>query len=92
MNPLPGFRDFYPEALAIRQHIFGVWRETARRYGFREYDGPPVEPLELYTLKSGEEIVRQLFLNGCIDSGYWHRFSVTTHSPIGKNPESYGIK
>lgn len=61
MNPLPGFRDFYPEALAIRQHIFATWRETARRYGFREYDGPPLEPLELYTLKSGEEIVRQLF-------------------------------
>ena len=33
----------------------------ARRYGFREYDGPPLEPLELYTLKSGEEIVNQLY-------------------------------
>ena len=35
--------------------------ETARRYGFREYDGPPLEPLELFTLKSGEEIVGQLY-------------------------------
>ncbi len=61
MNPLPGFRDFYPEALAIRRHIFDKWRETARRYGFREYDGPPLEPLELYTQKSGDEIVGQLF-------------------------------
>jgi histidyl-tRNA synthetase len=61
MNPLPGFRDFYPEQLAIRRHIFGVWREAARRYGFREYDGPPLEPLELFTQKSGEEIVGQLF-------------------------------
>jgi histidyl-tRNA synthetase len=61
MQPLPGFRDFYPEALAVRRHIFAQWREVARRYGFREYDGPPLEPLELYTQKSGDEIVRQLF-------------------------------
>jgi histidyl-tRNA synthetase len=61
MNPLPGFRDFYPEALALRRHIFGRWRETARRYGFREYDGPPLEPLELFTQKSGDEIVGQLY-------------------------------
>ena len=61
MNSLPGFRDFYPEALAVRRHIFGKWREAARRYGFREYDGPPLEPLELFTQKSGDEIVGQLF-------------------------------
>src|SRR6266404_3264689 len=61
MNPLPGFRDFYPEALAVRRYIFDKWRDTARRYGFREYDGPPLEPLELYTQKSGDEIVGQLF-------------------------------
>jgi histidyl-tRNA synthetase len=61
MKSLPGFRDFYPERLALRRHIFGKWRQSARRYGFREYDGPPLEPLELYTLKSGDEIVRQLY-------------------------------
>lgn len=61
MNPLPGFRDFYPEALAVRQYVFETWRRQATRYGFREYDGPPLEPLELYTLKSGQEIVRQLY-------------------------------
>ena len=61
MNPLPGFRDFYPEALAVRRYIFDKWRDVARRYGFREYDGPPLEPLELYTQKSGDEIVHQLF-------------------------------
>ena len=58
---LPGFRDFYPEELALRNHIFATWREVARRYGFQEYDGPPLEPLELYTDKSGEEIVQQLY-------------------------------
>ena len=61
MNPLPGFRDFYPETLALRRHIFEKWRDMARRYGFREYDGPPLEPLELFTQKSGDEIVGQLF-------------------------------
>src|SRR6266853_1030312 len=61
MNSLPGFRDFYPEALAVRRYIFDKWRDAARRYGFREYDGPPLEPLELYTQKSGDEIVGQLF-------------------------------
>jgi histidyl-tRNA synthetase len=58
---LPGFRDFYPDELALRNHIFGVWRQVARRYGFEEYDGPPLEPLELYTQNSGDENVGQLY-------------------------------
>lgn len=69
MERLPGFRDFYPEPLPhpdvwsadVRQHIFETWRATARRHGFREYDGPPLEPLELFTTKSGDEIVGQLY-------------------------------
>jgi histidyl-tRNA synthetase len=58
---LPGFRDFYPEQFAERAHVMGVWRDVARRFAFVEYDGPPLEPLELYTKKSGEEIVAQLY-------------------------------
>jgi histidyl-tRNA synthetase len=58
---LPGFRDFYPADLALRTHIFRTWRTVATRYGFEEYDGPPLEPLELYTAKSGDEIVGQLY-------------------------------
>lgn len=69
MERLPGFRDFYPEPLPhqdvwsadVRNHIFETWRSTARRYGFREYDGPPIESLELFTTKSGDEIVGQLY-------------------------------
>ena len=69
MERLPGFRDFYPEPLPhqdvwsadARQYIFDKWREIAARYNFREYDGPPLEPLELFTTKSGEEIVGQLY-------------------------------
>jgi histidyl-tRNA synthetase len=58
---LPGFRDFYPDDFAQRAHIFRAWREVCRRYAFVEYDGPPLEPLELYTRKSGDEIVNQLY-------------------------------
>lgn len=61
MKSLQGFRDFFPDELARRDHIFTVWRDVARRYGFQEYDGPPLESLELYTRKSGEEIVGQLY-------------------------------
>src|SRR6266536_5473616 len=69
MERLPGFRDFYPEPLPhqdvwsadVRNYIFDTWRSVARRDGFREYDGPPLEPLELYTAKSGDEIVAQLY-------------------------------
>lgn len=58
---LPGFRDFYPDELARRAHVFRAWRAVARRYAFLEYDGPPLEPLDLYTKKSGDEIVAQLY-------------------------------
>ena len=58
---LPGFRDFFPQELAERAFIMSVWREIAGRYAFVEYDGPPLEPLELYTRKSGDEIVGQLY-------------------------------
>ncbi len=58
---LPGFREFYPEDMVFRSHIFATWRAVAARYAFEEYDGPPLEPLDLYTDKSGEEIVGQLY-------------------------------
>ncbi len=61
MPSLPGFRDFYPADCALRNTVFAAWRSTAQRYGFVEYDGPPLEELELYTKKSGEEIVGQLY-------------------------------
>ena len=58
---LPGFRDFYPEDLARRTHIFRVWRQTAAAFGFAEYDTPVLEPLDLYRAKSGSELEGQLF-------------------------------
>jgi CheY-like chemotaxis protein len=37
------------------------------------------------------EYVRQLFLHGCIQSGFFHRFACTVHSPVGMNPQDYGV-
>ena len=61
MQALPGFRDFLPEDCARRNYVFARWREIARRYGFVEWEGPPLEATELYKKKSGAEIVEQLF-------------------------------
>jgi histidyl-tRNA synthetase len=58
---LPGFREFYPDALARRNHVFRGWRRAAHAYGFSEYDAPLLEPLDLYRAKSGDEIEAQLF-------------------------------
>ena len=58
---LPGFRDFYPDICAVRNYVFAVWRNAARRYGFVEYEIPVLEPTALYKRKSGDEIVKQLF-------------------------------
>jgi histidyl-tRNA synthetase len=67
MQPLHGFRDFLPADCAARNYIFSCWRRVARRYGFIEWDGPVLEPTDLYRKKSGPEIVGQLF--NFIDKG-----------------------
>jgi len=67
MQPLPGFRDFLPKEWARQNYIFGKWWNVARRYGFVQWEGPALEPTELYTKKSGPEIVGQLF--NFIDKG-----------------------
>jgi len=56
-----GTRDFYPIELARRRWIEEKWRRTAVRHGFEEIDGPTFEHLDLYTVKSGEGIVSELF-------------------------------
>jgi len=70
MQLLPGFRDFYPEDCARRNYILSVWREVASRYGFAEYDGPVLEPIDLYRKKSGGELLGQLF--DFVDKGERH--------------------
>jgi histidyl-tRNA synthetase len=58
---LKGTRDFYPDTMRLRRWIEGRWREVAERYAFEEYDAPVLESLDLYTRKSGDEIVEQLY-------------------------------
>jgi histidyl-tRNA synthetase len=54
-------RDFYPEQMRIQNWLFSCWRESATRCGFEEYNSSVVEQEELFVLKSGEEIIGQLF-------------------------------
>ncbi|MFQ3670027.1 MAG: histidine--tRNA ligase [Verrucomicrobiia bacterium] len=58
---LPGFRDVFPADAARRDALFHAWDRVSRRFGFARVDGPPLEPLDLYKKKSGDEIVKQLF-------------------------------
>ncbi|MBN1360510.1 MAG: histidine--tRNA ligase [Sedimentisphaerales bacterium] len=59
--PVKGTRDFYPPQMAIRNWIIDGWKQVSVRNGFEEYDGPIFELLQMYQIKSGDEIVEQLF-------------------------------
>ena len=70
MKPLPGFRDFFPDDCARRNHLIYHWKRTAARYGFSEYDGPTLESVDVYKKKSGGELLGQLF--DFVDKGDRH--------------------
>jgi histidyl-tRNA synthetase len=59
--PVKGTRDFYPQDMAVRNWIIDGWKKVSLRNGFEEYDGPIFEYLQMYQIKSGDEIVEQLF-------------------------------
>jgi histidyl-tRNA synthetase len=59
--PVKGTRDFYPDDFAPIQWLVDAWRRVSLRHGFREMEGPTLEHIELFTRKSGQEIVEQLF-------------------------------
>lgn len=56
-DPYKGVRDFYPEDMSTQKKIFGIWKNVCEKYGYEEYNASVLEPAELYTAKSGEEIV-----------------------------------
>jgi len=56
-NPIPGTRDFFPEEMAVRMDVFARLYKVVESFGYQRYDGPMLEPLELYAAKSSEEIV-----------------------------------
>lgn len=61
LQTLPGFREIYPEDCSRLHHVFRVWRQVAVAFGFRAYEAPVLEPLDLFRAKSGAEIEQQLF-------------------------------
>lgn len=56
---IKGTRDFYPENMAIRAWLYETIKTISQRYGYQEYEGPFLEPIELYAAKSGEELVKE---------------------------------
>ncbi len=61
IQPVKGTRDFYPQEMAVRNWIIDGWKNVSLRNGFEEYDGPIFEYLKMFQVKSGDEIVEQLF-------------------------------
>lgn len=58
-GPYKGVRDFYPEEMMVQNYIFKKWRETAEKFGYVEYGASILEPTEIYTEKSGREIINE---------------------------------
>ncbi|NMC69634.1 MAG: histidine--tRNA ligase [Myxococcales bacterium] len=58
-QPQKGFCDYFPEVLRVFRHVERQIHRTAALFGYEEYDGPTLEPLEIYAAKSGEELVRE---------------------------------
>jgi histidyl-tRNA synthetase len=61
LQPVKGTRDFYPGEMRLRNWLFDIWRDTARAFGFEEYDACVLEHEELYIRKAGDEIAGQLY-------------------------------
>lgn len=54
-----GTRDYYPEDKRVQNYIFDTWQAVVQRRGYQEYGAPLLEPLEVYTAKSGQELVNE---------------------------------
>ena len=57
--PVKGTRDFYPEVMAIRTWLYATMRSVAESFGYQEFEAPFIESLELYSAKSGDELVKE---------------------------------
>lgn len=55
-QPYKGTRDYYPEDKRVQNYIFNTWRKVVQLHGYEEYGAPMLEPLEVYTAKSGQEL------------------------------------
>jgi len=59
IQSLKGTRDYYPEVMAVRSWLYATVRQVSESFGYQEYDGPFLEPVELYAAKSGDELVEK---------------------------------
>lgn len=59
IQPVKGTRDFYPEDMTIRSWLYATVGNISRSFGYEEYEGPLLEPIELYAAKSGDELVKE---------------------------------
>ncbi len=58
-QPYKGARDFYPEDKRLQNYIFNIWKQVCEQYGYEEYTAPVLEPIEMYTSKTSDEIVNE---------------------------------
>lgn len=63
LNPYKGTRDFYPEDMEFRNWMFEKFKDVLKNYTYQEYNGPILEPLDLYAAKSGVELVTEQTYN-----------------------------
>lgn len=59
IHPVKGTRDFYPEDIAFENWLFDRIRAISQSFGYQEYDGPILEPIELYLAKTSEELIKK---------------------------------
>ena len=59
IQTVKGTREFYPDAMALRNYLFEKVRAASQSFGYQEYDGPFIETLDLYAAKSGEELIKK---------------------------------
>ncbi|MGA9531224.1 MAG: histidine--tRNA ligase [Anaerolineales bacterium] len=59
IQSVKGTRDFFPEEMAFRNWLFNKIKDVADSFGYQQFDGPFLEPIELYAAKSGEELVEE---------------------------------
>lgn len=57
LSSYKGTRDLYPRDMELRRYVFDGWRKAVESYGYQEYMAPLLEPVDVYSAKSGEEIV-----------------------------------
>lgn len=61
IDKLKGFRDFLPKEMSARKEVFNRIENVIEKFGFREIDTPSLEPLKLFSIKSGEELLEQTY-------------------------------